>query len=208
MFSVFFLYALIRWSESERGGHGSVGLHRWEELPMERDVQLSQTPAEEAVPVHHVCLPYQWTWRVWWGLGMLKEKLLCLIEYSKLHWILSHCFELLNIQSLYFTVWESCGCQGQGGLCMHVSKWRSGKARSHLHSSKSDWSAVCNFFFPSLKLPRFIEKLTNEMKEAGNLEGILLTGLTKDGVDLMESYVDRTGDVQTASFCMLKVTEQ
>ncbi len=43
------------------------------------------------------------------------------------------------------------------------------------------------------------------MKEAGNLEGILLTGLTKDGVDLMESYVDRTGDVQTASFCMLKV---
>lgn len=46
------------------------------------------------------------------------------------------------------------------------------------------------------------------MKEAGNLEGILLTGLTKDGVDLMESYVDRTGDVQTASFCMLKVQRQ
>lgn len=56
-----------------------------------------------------------------------------------------------------------------------------------------------------LQLPRYIDKLTNEMKEAGNLEGILLTGLTKDGVDLMESYVDRTGDVQTASFCMLKV---
>jgi hypothetical protein len=50
-----------------------------------------------------------------------------------------------------------------------------------------------------------MEKLTSEMKEVGNLEGILLTGLTKDGVDLMESYVDRTGDVQTASFCMLKV---
>lgn len=46
------------------------------------------------------------------------------------------------------------------------------------------------------------------MKEAGNLEGILLTGLTKNGVDLMESYVDRTGDVQTASFCMLKVHKQ
>lgn len=46
------------------------------------------------------------------------------------------------------------------------------------------------------------------MKEAGNLEGILLTGLSKDGVDLMESYVDHTGDVQTASFCMLKVQQQ
>lgn len=56
-----------------------------------------------------------------------------------------------------------------------------------------------------MQLPRYIDKLTNEMKELGNLEGILLTGLTKDGVDLMESYVDRTGDVQTASFCMLKV---
>lgn len=56
-----------------------------------------------------------------------------------------------------------------------------------------------------MQLPRYIDKLTTEMKESGNLEGILLTGLTKDGVDLMESYVDRTGDVQTASFCMLKV---
>ncbi|XP_025945813.1 GATOR2 complex protein MIOS isoform X1 [Apteryx mantelli] len=59
-------------------------------------------------------------------------------------------------------------------------------------------------FLSDAQLNRFIEKLTNEMKEAGNLEGILLTGLTKDGVDLMESYVDRTGDVQTASYCMLQ----
>ncbi|XP_023080634.1 GATOR complex protein MIOS isoform X2 [Piliocolobus tephrosceles] len=60
-------------------------------------------------------------------------------------------------------------------------------------------------FLSDTQLNRYIEKLTNEMKEAGNLEGILLTGLTKDGVDLMESYVDRTGDVQTASYCMLQV---
>lgn len=60
-------------------------------------------------------------------------------------------------------------------------------------------------FLNDTQLNRYIDKLTNEMKEAGNLEGILLTGLTKDGVDLMESYVDRTGDVQTASYCMLQV---
>lgn len=78
-----------------------------------------------------------------------------------------------------------------------------------IHPSVDQRCAVCNalYCFLSLKLPRYIDKLTNEMKEAGNLEGILLTGLTKDGVDLMESYVDRTGDVQTASFCMLKVSE-
>ncbi|KAG9345209.1 hypothetical protein JZ751_009754 [Albula glossodonta] len=67
-----------------------------------------------------------------------------------------------------------------------------------------DRVAFACMFLNDTQLPRYIEKLTNEMKEAGNLEGILLTGLTKDGVDLMESYVDRTGDVQTASFCMLK----
>lgn len=56
-----------------------------------------------------------------------------------------------------------------------------------------------------MQLTRYIDKLANELKDMGNLEGILLTGLSKDGVDLMESYVDHTGDVQTASFCMLKV---
>ncbi|KAK2489892.1 hypothetical protein MC885_005028 [Smutsia gigantea] len=63
---------------------------------------------------------------------------------------------------------------------------------------------ACKFLSDN-QLNRYIEKLTNEMKDAGNLEGILLTGLTKDGVDLMESYVDRTGDIQTASYCMLQV---
>ncbi|XP_005999518.1 GATOR2 complex protein MIOS isoform X2 [Latimeria chalumnae] len=67
-----------------------------------------------------------------------------------------------------------------------------------------DRVAFACMFLSDSQLIRYIDKLMNEMKEAGNLEGILLTGLTKDGVDLMESYVDRTGDVQTASFCMLQ----
>ncbi|KAE8596322.1 hypothetical protein XENTR_v10016055 [Xenopus tropicalis] len=67
-----------------------------------------------------------------------------------------------------------------------------------------DRVAFACLFLNDVQLSRYIDKLTNEMKEAGNLEGILLTGLTKDGVDLIESYVDRTGDVQTASYCMLQ----
>ncbi|XP_027013645.1 GATOR complex protein MIOS [Tachysurus fulvidraco] len=67
-----------------------------------------------------------------------------------------------------------------------------------------DRVAFACMFLNDNQLSRFIDKLTNEMKEAGNLEGVLLTGLTKDGVDLVESYVDRTGDVQTASFCLLR----
>nr|XP_033786917.1 GATOR complex protein MIOS isoform X1 [Geotrypetes seraphini] len=67
-----------------------------------------------------------------------------------------------------------------------------------------DRVAFACMFLNDTQLNRYTEKLTNEMKDAGNLEGILLTGLTKDGVDLMASYVDRTGDVQTASYCMLQ----
>lgn len=33
----------------------------------------------------------------------------------------------------------------------------------------------------------------------GDLEGILLTGLDAAGLTLLQSYVDRTGDVQTAA---------
>lgn len=91
--------------------------------------------------------------------------------------------------------------------CMFLNDAQVRPVHPSVRPSATDVLCVIYFhFFSSLKLPRYIDKLTNEMKEAGNLEGILLTGLTKDGVDLMESYVDRTGDVQTASFCMLKVT--
>ncbi|NXD06508.1 MIOA protein, partial [Nothocercus nigrocapillus] len=84
-------------------------------------------------------------------------------------------------------------CSVEPGICS--DSYFSSQYETHYSIT---WSSVS----PSLN--RFIEKLTNEMKDAGNLEGILLTGLTKDGVDLMESYVDRTGDVQTASYCMLQ----
>uniref|UniRef100_UPI00358F6695 GATOR2 complex protein MIOS isoform X2 n=1 Tax=Myxine glutinosa TaxID=7769 RepID=UPI00358F6695 len=69
-----------------------------------------------------------------------------------------------------------------------------------------DRVAFACMFLKDSQLFRYLDKLTNEMKESGNLEGILLTGLTQDGIDLMASYVDRTSDVQTASLCMLQAT--
>jgi len=40
----------------------------------------------------------------------------------------------------------------------------------------------------------------------GNIDGLLLTGLTPMGVQLFEQYVDRTGDIQTASLVMSLVS--
>jgi hypothetical protein len=43
-----------------------------------------------------------------------------------------------------------------------------------------------------------VESLVQE----GNVEGIIVTGLTLRGVDLLEKALDRYGDVQTASLVM------
>ena len=46
------------------------------------------------------------------------------------------------------------------------------------------------------------------MIEEGDVEGVLLTGLTTSAVDLFEQTVNRYGDVQTASLVMSYVVPQ
>lgn len=50
----------------------------------------------------------------------------------------------------------------------------------------------------SIYLNRTLEKLVQE----GDVEGVVVTGLTHIGVDLLEKALDRYGDVQTASLIM------
>ncbi|KAF2072229.1 hypothetical protein CYY_006452 [Polysphondylium violaceum] len=47
-------------------------------------------------------------------------------------------------------------------------------------------------------LSTFIDKNTLAVTEMGNLQGVLLTGLTEKGIDLLQNYIDRTADIQTA----------
>lgn len=47
-------------------------------------------------------------------------------------------------------------------------------------------------------LNRTLEKLVRE----GDVEGVVVTGLTSKGVELFEKALDRYGDVQTASLVM------
>ena len=50
--------------------------------------------------------------------------------------------------------------------------------------------------------------MTNTFKTEGNLFGILLTGLTTDCVDLFQSYINRTSDVQTPAVAVIHSTCQ
>ncbi|KXJ29671.1 WD repeat-containing protein mio [Exaiptasia diaphana] len=61
-------------------------------------------------------------------------------------------------------------------------------------------------FLPDIKLTNFINSLTTKMIETGNLDGILLTGITPDCVDLLENYVNKTTDIQTASLLIVNST--
>ncbi|XP_022107644.1 GATOR complex protein MIOS-like isoform X2 [Acanthaster planci] len=62
-----------------------------------------------------------------------------------------------------------------------------------------DRVAFACLFLNDQQLPVFIEELTNITVQDGKLEGMLLAGLNKDCVELLQSYVDRTADIQTAS---------
>lgn len=45
----------------------------------------------------------------------------------------------------------------------------------------------------------YLERIADYVVAKGELEGLILTGITERGVDLMQLYVDRTSDVQTAA---------
>ncbi|KAK3891191.1 hypothetical protein Pcinc_004907 [Petrolisthes cinctipes] len=50
------------------------------------------------------------------------------------------------------------------------------------------------------RLTEYLDRLNTRLTEEGNLDGILLTGLSStEGVDLLQRYVDLSGDVQTAA---------
>jgi hypothetical protein len=50
-----------------------------------------------------------------------------------------------------------------------------------------------------------LHKWIVQCQEEGNVEGLLLTGLTLDGIKILQSFVDKTGDVQTAALVTCRV---
>ncbi|KAG8195761.1 hypothetical protein JTE90_010637 [Oedothorax gibbosus] len=66
-----------------------------------------------------------------------------------------------------------------------------------------DRLAFACYYLNDKKISDFLEQLRKQMTETGNLDGVLLTGLTNDGLSLIQRYVDTTGDVQTASLIVL-----
>lgn len=71
--------------------------------------------------------------------------------------------------------------------------------------SLSDRMAFACMFLNDRQLSEYVKYLIQHSITNGNLQGLLLTGATIDGIQLLQAFVDKTDDVQTASLIGAKI---
>ncbi|KAF7301219.1 zinc-ribbon-16 domain-containing protein [Mycena indigotica] len=81
------------------------------------------------------------------------------------------------------------------------------------HLSSGDWSevldeevipfrerlAIAFQFLDDNTLTSYLRRCIRDSAQRGDIDGLMVTGLTKAGLDILQSYVNRSGDVQTAA---------
>ena len=60
-------------------------------------------------------------------------------------------------------------------------------------------------FLSTLDLMSFLEKCVKDCQATGNVEGIVITGIETNGIQILQSYIDITADVQTAALVTSRV---
>ena len=88
------------------------------------------------------------------------------------------------------------------------------------HLALGDWSevleeeslplrerlAIAFQFLDDKALSSYLRRTAESSSMQGDIIGIIITGLTPPGMDILQSYVDRTGDIQTAAILSSYVT--
>jgi hypothetical protein len=69
----------------------------------------------------------------------------------------------------------------------------------------SDRCAFATKFLSRSELEEFLHAELTSCIQSGNLEGILITGLDRNGISLLQSYIDASSDVQTAALVSSRV---
>jgi WD repeat-containing protein mio len=69
----------------------------------------------------------------------------------------------------------------------------------------SDRVAFACRFLERSSLKKFLEQSIEQCKDTGNVEGLTITGVDKHGVQILQSFVERHGDVQSATFVTSRV---
>ncbi|EEB05547.2 ubiquitin-protein ligase E3 [Schizosaccharomyces japonicus yFS275] len=77
------------------------------------------------------------------------------------------------------------------------SDWRD--VLDELSLPLRDRLGVALRFLPDEDLSKYLEDLCRNVVTTGDPEGLLLTGLTPLGIDLLQNYVNQTSDIQTSA---------
>ncbi|KAF9809376.1 hypothetical protein IEO21_07417 [Rhodonia placenta] len=59
--------------------------------------------------------------------------------------------------------------------------------------------AIAFQFLDDKDLSSYLRRVTDRFSHDGDIEGLIVTGITASGMDVLQAYVDSTGDVQTAA---------
>lgn len=59
--------------------------------------------------------------------------------------------------------------------------------------------AIALQFLEDPEVTRYLRKIVDRCSRHGDIEGLVVTGITPSGMDILQSYLDTTGDVQTVA---------
>eukprot|EP00934_Nitzschia_sp_Nitz4_P005774 Nitzschia sp. Nitz4//scaffold2_size372955//272889//282374//NITZ4_000454-RA/size372955-processed-gene-0.127-mRNA-1//-1//CDS//3329546871//5764//frame0 len=95
-------------------------------------------------------------------------------------------------------------------LCQFLLTVGSGtgfdKVLENQNLSCSDRVAFACMYLDRGQLHAYLDKSLSKYQQMGNVEGIIVTGLSKEGIKILQAFVDRTCDVQTAALIVSRVS--
>lgn len=75
----------------------------------------------------------------------------------------------------------------------------------NMNLSMSDRAAFACLFLERKELKAYLIRCVERCKRSGSVEGLVIAGLSKSGIDMLQSFVDRCSDVQTAALVVSRV---
>ena len=72
------------------------------------------------------------------------------------------------------------------------------------HLYLEDRVAFATFFLPDQQVVTWVTRVSQNCRATGRLEGLILTGLRGDGIRILQEYVDRFHDIQSAALLVAR----
>lgn len=95
------------------------------------------------------------------------------------------------------------------GMCEFLMNIGTNESLGHVldnpHLSLSDRVAFGCRFLGSAKLASYLRRCIEKCQQEGNIEGLVITGLSKVGIQILRSFVDIYSDIQTTALVVSRV---